>query len=307
MQKRLYKDVLDAAGERPVIFRTVDIGGDKALPYTITESSNEDENPAMGWRALRLALEREGLMMGQARALLEAAAGKTLNVMFPMVSEPWEFDAAKNVFDRQLDYLRRLKRTLPEAINYGVMLEVPSLAEMLDVLIPKLKFISIGTNDLTQFLFAADRANPKLAERYDWLSPSILRFLARVIQATKGQSDRPGRMRRDGRAAARGAGADRARHPPAVDHPGLGRTDQGAGPPDRHGGDWRGNAGLAGQAAARLARRDAQMGGRARNRGRLMPGPRSALDLSRADPSFRWGKGSRVNHEPQQGRTWTSL
>ena len=186
MQKRLYKDVLDAAGERPVIFRTVDIGGDKALPYTITESQSEDENPAMGWRALRLALEREGLLMGQARALLEAAAGKTLNVMFPMVSEPWEFDAAKDVFDRQLDYLRGLKRTLPEAINYGVMLEVPSLAEMLDVLMPKLKFISVGTNDLTQFLFAADRANPKLAERYDWLSPSILRFLARVVQATRG-------------------------------------------------------------------------------------------------------------------------
>ncbi len=186
MQKRLYQDVLDAAGERPVIFRTVDIGGDKALPYTITESTNEDENPAMGWRALRLALEREGLLMGQARALLEAAAGKTLNVMFPMVSEPWEFDAAKEVFDRQLAYLRGLKRNLPEAINYGVMLEVPALAEMLDVLAPKVRFISIGTNDLTQFLFAADRANPKLAERYDWLSPSILRFLARVVQGTKG-------------------------------------------------------------------------------------------------------------------------
>jgi phosphotransferase system enzyme I (PtsP) len=140
----------------------------------------------MGWRALRLALEREGLLKAQARALLDAAAGKTLNVMFPMVSEPWEFDAAKKVFDRKLAYLKRLKRTLPEAITYGVMLEVPSLAEMLDVLIPKLAFISIGTNDLTQFLFAADRGNPRLAERYDWLSPAILRFLARVVQATAG-------------------------------------------------------------------------------------------------------------------------
>ena len=185
-QKRLYKDVMDAAGDKQVIFRTVDIGGDKALPYTISELGREDENPAMGWRALRLALEREGLLMAQARALIEATAGKTLNVMFPMVSEPWEFDAAKEVFERQLAYLRKLKRTLPEAINYGVMLEVPSLAEMLDVLVPKLSFISIGTNDLTQFLFAADRANPKLAERYDWVSPSILRFLARVVQATSG-------------------------------------------------------------------------------------------------------------------------
>jgi phosphotransferase system, enzyme I, PtsP len=182
-QKRLYKDVLDAAGDKPVVFRTVDIGGDKALPYTISELGREDENPAMGWRALRLALEREGLMMAQARALLEASAGKTLNVMFPMVSEPWEFDAAREVFERQIDYLKKLRRTLPEAINYGVMLEVPSLAEMLDVLIPKVSFISIGTNDLTQFLFAADRSNPLLAERYDWLSPAILRFLRRVVRA----------------------------------------------------------------------------------------------------------------------------
>jgi phosphotransferase system enzyme I (PtsP) len=106
--------------------------------------------------------------------------------MFPMVSEPWEFDAAKKVFDRQLAYLKRLKHKLPEAINYGVMLEVPALAELLDVLIPKVSFISIGTNDLTQFLFAADRGNPRLAERYDWLSPAILRFLARVVQGTTG-------------------------------------------------------------------------------------------------------------------------
>jgi phosphotransferase system enzyme I (PtsP) len=185
-QTRLYRDVLDASGDKPVIFRTVDIGGDKSLPYMVSDTSRQDENPAMGWRALRLALEREGLLKIQARALLEAATGKNLNVMFPMVSEPWEFDAAKQVFDHQVAYLRKLKRKLPETINYGAMLEVPSLAEMLDVLIPKLSFISIGTNDLTQFLFAADRANPKLAERYDWVSPAILRFLARVVQATAG-------------------------------------------------------------------------------------------------------------------------
>src|SRR5690606_16615634 len=140
-----------------------------------------------GWRALRLALEREGLLKVPARALLEAAAGRSLNVMSPMVSEPWEFDAAKAVFDGQVDFLRRTRKTLPEAIRYGVMLEVPSLAEMLDLLIPRVAFISVGTNDLTQFLFAADRANPKLAERYDWVSPSILRFLRRVVAATVGQ------------------------------------------------------------------------------------------------------------------------
>ncbi|HEU0043888.1 phosphoenolpyruvate--protein phosphotransferase [Sphingomonas sp.] len=179
-QLRLYREVLDVAGERPVIFRTVDIGGDKALPYLNKEDA-EEENPAMGWRALRLALERDGLMKAQARALIEAAAGRTLNVMFPMVSEAWEFDEAKALFEAQRSWLQGRGRKLPHEIRYGAMLEVPALAEQLDLLLPKLQFLSVGTNDLTQFLFAADRANPKLAERYDWLSPSILRFLARVV------------------------------------------------------------------------------------------------------------------------------
>ncbi|MEG3160362.1 phosphoenolpyruvate--protein phosphotransferase [Sphingomonas sp. LB2R24] len=183
-QHRLYREVLDAAGDRPVIFRTVDIGGDKALPYLNKEDADE-ENPAMGWRALRLGLERDGLMKVQARALLEAAAGRTLNVMFPMVSEPWEFDEARALFEAQRYWLEGRGRKLPLAIRYGAMLEVPALAEMLDVLLPRIEFLSIGTNDLTQFLFAADRANPKLAERYDWLSPSILRFIARLVPPTR--------------------------------------------------------------------------------------------------------------------------
>jgi phosphotransferase system enzyme I (PtsP) len=150
------------------------------LPYLRHNDGEHEENPAMGWRALRVALDREGLMKVQARSLLEAAAGRTLNVMFPMVSEPWEFDAAKAMFESQLVYLKGQKKLLPEAVRYGAMLEVPALAETLDILAPKLSFLSIGTNDLTQFLFAADRSNPKLAERYDWLSVSIMRFLKRV-------------------------------------------------------------------------------------------------------------------------------
>ena len=185
-QTRLYRDVLDAAGDKPVIFRTVDIGGDKAVPYLNSSSGERDENPAMGWRALRLALEREGLLKVQARALLEASAGHTLNVMFPMVSEVWEFAAAKAVFEDQLAYLRTRRKLLPEAINYGCMLEVPALAEVLEQLLPEISFLSVGTNDLTQFLFAADRANPKLAQRYDWLSPAILRFLSRVTRGVVG-------------------------------------------------------------------------------------------------------------------------
>jgi phosphotransferase system, enzyme I, PtsP len=184
-QQRLYRDVLDAAGERPVIFRTVDIGGDKALPYLHPSDDDTEENPAMGWRALRVALDRDGLMKVQARALLEAAVGRTLSVMFPMVSEPWEFDEAKALFEAQRKWLGDRGKRLPNAVRYGAMLEVPALAEMLDVLLPNLDFLSIGTNDLTQFLFAADRANPKLAERYDWLSPAILRFLARIVREAK--------------------------------------------------------------------------------------------------------------------------
>lgn len=178
-QTRLYREILDVAGDRPVVFRTLDIGGDKALPY-LREAEGKEENPAMGWRALRLALERDGLMKVQSRALLEAAADRTLNIMFPMVSEPWEFLAARAIVEDQRAWLKKQGKPHATRVRYGAMMEVPALAEQLDVLLPDVDFISIGTNDLTQFLLAADRANPKLADRYDWLSPSILRFINRV-------------------------------------------------------------------------------------------------------------------------------
>jgi phosphotransferase system enzyme I (PtsP) len=180
-QTRLYRSVLEAADGKPVIFRTVDIGGDKQLPY-LHEMGQAEENPAMGWRALRLALDRDGLMKSQARALLEAAAGRELDVMFPMISEPWEFDQAKALVEEQRIWMGERKKRLPTHVRYGAMMEVPALADMLDLLLPKIDFLSIGTNDLTQFLFAADRSNPRLAERYDWLSPAILRFLRRIVR-----------------------------------------------------------------------------------------------------------------------------
>jgi phosphotransferase system enzyme I (PtsP) len=183
-QLRLYSKVLEAVGDRPVVFRTVDIGGDKALPY-LTDIHDEAENPAMGWRALRLSLERSTLMRAQARALIEATAGKVLRVMFPMVSEPWEYEEARSLFEEQVQWARKAHRKLPTRIEFGAMLEVPALAEMLDLLLPRVDFLSIGTNDLTQFLFAADRADPRLAQRYDWLSPAILRFLKRVLDAAR--------------------------------------------------------------------------------------------------------------------------
>ncbi len=183
-QQRLYKAVLDAAGGKLVVFRTLDIGGDKALPY-LHANEHEEENPAMGWRALRLSLDRTTLMRAQARALLEAGAGREIHIMFPMVSEPWEFDAAKALVEEQRQWLAQRRKPGPFKVNYGAMLEVPALAETLDILLPRVDFLSIGTNDLTQFLFAADRAHPKLAERYDWLSPAILRFLRRVTREAK--------------------------------------------------------------------------------------------------------------------------
>ena len=164
-----------------LIFRTIDIGGDKPLPYFQTGDPRED-NPAMGWRAIRIGLERDALMKVQARALIEAAAGRKLNVMFPMIAEPWEFDQAKAVYEHQRAYLQSQKKRLPSQIRYGAMLEVPALAECLDLMADRLDFLSIGTNDLTQFLFAADRSNPKLAERFDWMSPAILRFLSRASE-----------------------------------------------------------------------------------------------------------------------------
>ncbi|HYI42491.1 MAG TPA: phosphoenolpyruvate--protein phosphotransferase, partial [Sphingomicrobium sp.] len=179
-QQRLYKKVLDNAGDKPVVFRTLDIGGDKALPY-LSDIHEEAENPAMGWRALRLSLDRSTLMKAQARALIQAASGRLLRVMFPMVSEPWEYEEARKLFEEQIDWARNGHRGTPQKLEFGAMLEVPSLAESLDQLLPRVDFLSIGTNDLTQFLFAADRADPRLAERYDWLSPAILRFLKRVL------------------------------------------------------------------------------------------------------------------------------
>ncbi len=179
-QLALYRDVLKAAGQRTVIFRTVDIGGDKAVPY-VEDRGEREENPAMGWRAIRLALARSGLLAAQSRALLEAAAGQTLHLMFPMVAEPWEYEAARAIVE---DRQRRLAAAgIPHAeqVKYGAMLEVPALAMVLDELLPRLDFLSIGTNDLTQFLLAADRGNPRLADRYDWLSRAVLRFLKKVV------------------------------------------------------------------------------------------------------------------------------
>ena len=181
-QLALYRTVLDAAGDKPVTFRTLDIGGDKALPYmdTITE-----ENPALGWRAIRLGLDRPGLLRGQIRALLRAASGRYLRVMFPMISQVDEFDQAKLVIERELTYLRQHGHTLPERIDVGTMIEVPALLYQLDDLFERVDFVSVGSNDLFQFLYAVDRGNARVTDRFDTMSAPILRALRHIARKGK--------------------------------------------------------------------------------------------------------------------------
>jgi len=176
-QRQLYEKVLDRAGGKPVVFRTVDVGGDKVLPYW---DDFDEENPAMGWRAIRISLDRPAILRQQLRALIRAARGRDIHVMFPMVAEVEEFDEAKGLLQRELDHEKARGGMLPENVHAGVMLEVPALALQLDKLIPRVDFISIGSNDLMQFLYATDRGNPHVSDRYDILSPFALGFLKSI-------------------------------------------------------------------------------------------------------------------------------
>lgn len=176
-QTALYRLVLDTAGDRPVTFRTLDVGGDKVLPYLEAE---REENPALGRRAIRLGLDRPGLLRLQLRALLAAAAGRELRVMFPMIATVDEFRAARELVDVECAWASRRGRALPALLRVGAMIECPSLLWHLDALLPLTDFVSVGTNDLFQYMFAADRTNPLVSDRYDPLSPPALRALAEI-------------------------------------------------------------------------------------------------------------------------------
>ena len=184
-QAALYKTVLDQAQGKPVVFRTLDVGGDKELPYFESEAG---ENPALGWRAIRIALDRPAMLRQQVRALVRAADGRPLAVMFPMIAEVAEYDLAREVLDMELAREKAGGRTLPKKLAIGVMVEVPSLLWQLPALADRVDFLSVGSNDLLQFLFATDRGNPRMAERYDPLSPAALRVLRDVVKiADKGK------------------------------------------------------------------------------------------------------------------------
>ncbi|ESX64281.1 peptidase [Mesorhizobium sp. LSHC420B00] len=180
-QERLYRDVLEAARGKPVTFRTIDIGGDKVLPYF--KGSIQEENPALGWRAIRLTLDRPGLLRTQIRALLKACGGRELKLMLPMVTELGEIVQAREIIDREVRHLSRFAHHLPTSLKVGAMLEVPSLLFQLDELMKAVDFVSVGSNDLFQFVMAVDRGNTQLSDRFDPLSTPFLRVLKKIADA----------------------------------------------------------------------------------------------------------------------------
>jgi len=179
-QTRLYKSILDAAGNRPVVFRSLDVGGDKVIPYF---RAGVEENPALGWRAIRMALDRPALFRTQIRALLRAAQGRELRIMLPMISDVSEFETARALIDREVALLERHGRPEPAKLMIGAMIEVPALLWQLDNILPLADFVSVGSNDLVQFLFAADRGNDRVSDRFDALNPAVLRALRHIVRA----------------------------------------------------------------------------------------------------------------------------
>jgi phosphotransferase system, enzyme I, PtsP len=180
-QTLTYRQILEEAGDKPVVFRALDIGGDKTLPYL---RQPKEDNPAIGWRAIRMSLDRPALFRTQVRALLRAAGGRTLNLMVPMVSSVAEIDAARALIAREQAIMAaRGGWPPPTDVRIGAMVEVPSILFELDALMPRVDFVSVGSNDLMQFLFAADRGNSRVASRYDALSVPALLALRSIAEA----------------------------------------------------------------------------------------------------------------------------
>lgn len=177
-QERQYKRLFDALGNKKIIFRSLDVGSDKFLPYW---GEIKEDNPAIGWRSIRITLDRRAILRQQIRAMLRAAVDKELNVMFPMISTVQEFLDAKETL--LLEYEREKQRGKPTAKNVkvGIMIEVPSILFQLDEILQEVDFVSVGTNDLYQFVYACDRGNPRLSERYDVLSAPFLKLMKTIV------------------------------------------------------------------------------------------------------------------------------
>jgi phosphotransferase system enzyme I (PtsP) len=179
-QQKIYRDAIEKAKGKRVIFRSFDIGGDKQVPYI---QVGDEENPAMGWRATRIGLDRPVILRQQLRALVRAAAGEKLSVMFPFIAEIPEFDAMKALLMKELARAREEGITAPTEIRIGTMLEIPSLLFQLPELMSRVDFVSIGSNDLFQFLFACDRGSPRVSGRYDTLNPAVIRAIKSIVAA----------------------------------------------------------------------------------------------------------------------------
>jgi phosphotransferase system enzyme I (PtsP) len=178
-QTACYKKLLDRAQKRKVIFRSLDVGSDKILPYW---GNLKEDNPAIGWRSIRITLDRRAILRKQMKAFLTAAAGKELNVMFPMIAGLEEFLEARETLLLEYDKQKRHGMPVPEKVNVGLMIEVPSIIFQLDEVLKSADFISVGTNDLAQFIFACDRGNPRLTDRYDVLSAPFLRVMREIVK-----------------------------------------------------------------------------------------------------------------------------
>lgn len=181
-QIKAYSAVLAESGGKPVVFRALDIGGDKVLPYL---RRTTEENPALGWRAIRMSLDRPALFRTQVRAFLRASAGRDLSIMIPMVTTASEIDDVRELVAKEVELIDRRGYEQPKSLKIGAMIEVPNVLFDLDMLLPKVDFVSVGSNDLMQFLFAADRGNSRVARRYDPLTPAPLRALKSLVRATR--------------------------------------------------------------------------------------------------------------------------
>lgn len=178
-QQRIYRDAIDKAKGKKVIFRAFDLGGDKQVAYI---QGGEEENPAMGWRATRIGLDRPVILRQQFRALIRAAAGENLHVMFPFIAEVSEFDAVKSLLNKEIQRAKDEGITAPKSVKTGTMLEIPSLLFQLPELCERVDFISIGSNDLLQFLFACDRGSARVGGRYDPLNPIVMRAIQHITK-----------------------------------------------------------------------------------------------------------------------------